>query len=271
MKSLSTFWIPSPDFKYTNFGDILTPFILNKFKINAIYDPINPKLYGIGSILHTIPDDYKGYIWTSGMMYNTKTINLLHDPIALRGKLTLKQFTTNDTTNTVLGDGGLILEQIYKPKIKHRYKLGIMPNYVDIVNMTDNPIQNFDIFNRPDVLFIDSRDYIETVVSNICSCDHIISSSLHGLVVADSYKINNGIFCSRETKIAIHHLQDAFKFRDYYSVFDINFDKNQTTYFNNNTTFEQCLSICKPFNKPNLGGLKYGLVQSIDKITSICE
>ena len=36
MKTISAFWIPSPDEKYTNFGDILTPYILNKFDIIVV-------------------------------------------------------------------------------------------------------------------------------------------------------------------------------------------------------------------------------------------
>ncbi len=273
MKTINTYYTPSPDMKYTNFGDILTPFILQFANINVKHDSINPLLYGIGSLLHMIPDNYTGYIWTSGMMYNTKFLNMKHNPIAVRGKLTLKQFR-NDISNTFLGDGGLLLETYYKPKLHStipRYKLGIMPNYVDIVNMNDNPIHNFNIFKNynPDILLIDPRNYIETVVQQLLLCDNILTSSLHGIITCDSYNINHGIFRSRETNLAIHQLQDAFKFRDYYSIYDINFEKNKTLYLDNNTTFEQCLSSCKPVNKPQLENIKYGLTKSIEQINSI--
>ena len=76
MKTIYAYWIPTPDSKYTNFGDILTPYILNKFNINAVYEKDTPQLYGIGSLLHMMPLDYKGHIWTSGMMYNTHRINI---------------------------------------------------------------------------------------------------------------------------------------------------------------------------------------------------
>jgi hypothetical protein len=111
---------------------------------------------------------------------------------------------------------------------------------------------------------IDPRNYIETVVNDIYSCENIITSSLHGLVVADSYGINNGCFKSRETNLAIHHMQDSFKFKDYYSVFDMDFNKNDLLLLNKNTTFEQCLSICKPVNKPNMENIKQGLIKSIE-------
>lgn len=266
------YWISNIENKYTNFGDILTPYILGKYGINVSYDNINPQVYGIGSLLHMCPDDYKGLIWSSGFMYNTKTLHLRHDPICVRGKLSRKQFI-NDTSNTSLGDGGLLLEKIYKPKVRGsiKYTLGIMPNYCDIVNMRDNPIEEFDIFKRPDVILIDPRNYIETVVNDIFSCENIITSSLHGLVVSDSYEIPNGCFKSRETSIAIHLMQDSFKFRDYYSNFDLTFNKERLLVLDKHTSFEECISICHPVNKPNLLNLKYNLEKSIDilKLKSI--
>ena len=45
MKSLTGYWISNVDNKYTNFGDILTPYIFSKFNINMIYDNINPQIY----------------------------------------------------------------------------------------------------------------------------------------------------------------------------------------------------------------------------------
>lgn len=270
MINITGYWISNVDNKYTNFGDILTPFILNKFGINVSYSNIKPQIYGIGSLLHMCPNDYSGYVWSSGYMYNTKRLHLLHDPICVRGNLSKKEFD-NDTSNTYVGDGGLLLEKIYKPKIRGniRYKLGIMPNYCDIVNMRDDPIEKFNVFNNPDVILIDPRNYIETVVNDIYSCDNIITSSLHGLVTSDSYGINNACFKSRETEIAIHHMQDSYKFRDYYSIFDKEFRKNDLLVLNKNTTYEQCLSICKPFNKPNLENIKDGLVRSVDEIKKI--
>jgi pyruvyltransferase len=265
MKTITGYWISNVDNKYTNFGDILSPYIFSKFGMNLVYEEKNPSIYGIGSLLHMCPNDYQGYVWSTGFMYNTKTLHLKNDPICVRGKLSKKQFI-NDTSNTHLGDGGLILEKIYEPKIRGsiKYTLGIMPNYCDIVNMRDDPIEKFDVFNNPDVIMIDPRNYIETVINDIYSCENIITSSLHGLVVADSYGINNGCFKSRETNIAIHHMQDSFKFKDYYSVFDMDFNKNDSLLLNKNTTFEQCLSICKPVNKPNMESIKQGLIKSIE-------
>jgi pyruvyltransferase len=270
MKNITAFYIPTPDYKYTNFGDILTPFILSKFGINVIYESNNPQLIGIGSLIHMLPKDTNAYLFGTGLMYPVEKYHFQKDPIAVRGNLTKAQFQ-NDMTNTAIGDGGLILENVYKPKKQlHRYKLGVFPNYVDIVNMRDDPIEEFKIFKQypNDVLLIDPRNYVETVLDQLCSCDNIITSSLHGAVASDSYEINYGIFESRETQIAIHRLQGSFKFRDYFSAFEQNFS-GPGIYLDKNTSVEKALSICRPVNKPTLNAIKLGLLKSIDKIKEI--
>ena len=203
-------------------------------------------------------------------MYPTHRLKLDRNPISVRGNLSRKQFD-NDTSNTAIGDGGLILDAIYRPKKPlHTFKLGIFPNYVDIVNMRDDPIEKFEIFkkNPEDVLLIDPRNYIETVLDDLYSCDNIITSSLHGAVVSDSYNKNYGIFSSWETQLAIHQLQGSFKFKDYFSAFDQPFE-NPALFLDRNTSIEQALSICRPVNKPNLESIKQGLIKSIERIREI--
>ena len=91
---------------------------------------------------------------------------------------------------------------------------------------------------------------------------------MHGNVFADSYGINNAVFQARETKLAIHQLQAGFKFRDYYSVFDQEFHRPHLD-LTNRTTIEEALSVCKPFNKPNLESTKQYLMKSIEKVKEI--
>ena len=268
MINLSGYWISNVDNKFTNYGDILTPYIFQKYDINLTHNTDNPQIYGIGSLLQMLDNNYKGYIWSTGFIFPTKFLNFEYNPICVRGKLSKNQFL-NDTTNTYIGDGGLILDIIYKSKVTKKYKLGIFPNYCDIINMTDDPIHNFEILKRDDVLFIDPRDYIETVINNVNSCENVISSSLHGIVTCDSYNINNGVFCSRETDLAIHVYQGSFKFKDYYSTFDTEFDSGNILYLDNNVSFEKCISICKQVNKPNLENIKDGIENSIEIIKNL--
>ena len=67
----------------------------------------------------------------------------------------------------------------------------------------------------------------------------------------------------------MHIRQGSFKFRDYYSVFDTNFNFENILYLDNDISFEKCVSICKQVNKPNLENIKDGIEKSIEIIKNL--
>jgi pyruvyltransferase len=95
----------------------------------------------------------------------------------------------------------------YKPSKKKKYKLGIIPHYVDKENVFFNKLKN-----NPDILIIDIEGGIKKVVDEICSCELIASSSLHGIIVADAYGIP-----STWIKFSDNVMGSGFKFRDYFA------------------------------------------------------
>ena len=101
------------------------------------------------------------------------------------------------------------------------------------------------------------------VIDKICSCENIISSSLHGLVISDSYNIPNCLFVSRESMLAIHHNQGAFKFKDYYSVFYQEHRANSDFYFNKNHTVQDCISRCSIVDKNVLSKIQDQLMAKL--------
>lgn len=111
----------------------------------------------------------------------------------------------------VYGDPALLLKEWYIPnKTSKRYKYGFIPHYVDLNEFNLKHYKRF-----TDCKVINVGDSIETVIADICSCDYIISSSLHGLVAAVSYGI----------PICWVHITDKierpfFKFHDFFLSVD---------------------------------------------------
>jgi pyruvyltransferase len=259
---------------FENFGDILNPFIFSFFGVKLICDCETPKLYAIGSIISTSKPgiDRNAIVWSSGSLFDKK-YSLARKPIAFRGKLTrnnLQTFTDEEKNTIPLGDGALILSKLYTPKpLERRWKLGIMPHYVDIVyNERDrNPLTGYPIFSNNEVVFIDVRKPVEDTIKLMNSCDNIIASCLHGLVVCDSYKIKHSLFSMNPSYGIMHDgAQQSFKFKDYYSAFDIDFKKPDFT-FDRNMTMDQCISYCKEVNKPQLENIQETLLKLLKNLT----
>lgn len=243
-------------FKLKNFGDIISPFILNNYEIPCQFSNINNSNFiGIGSILQLVPESYTGAVWTSGFISSQYKKNLNHAKIfTVRGKYTWNNLSCNNKSEITLGDGGLLIGcNDYTPNF-FKYKLGIFPHYVDIEECK----KNLPFLNRPDVILINPSSKIETVIEQVKSCQSILSSSLHGLIVADSYKIPNRQFkISTSNKI----LGGMFKYNDYYSVFGI--DAVTPLNLNNKTSFEQAYSSAQSFiNRPNFDSVIYNLEKS---------
>ena len=93
-----------------------------------------------------------------------------------------------------------------------RYAVGFVPHKFDY----DNPKIEFLLRSIPKSVLIDLREPPIETLNKIAECDTIVSSSLHGLVAADSLGIPN-----MRMKLSNHgfDFNVDFKFDDYYSVF----------------------------------------------------
>lgn len=88
----------------------------------------------------------------------------------------------------VYGDVALLLPRYYISTCKKKkYKLGLIPHILDLSHPIISEIRQ----TRADILIIDLGHYNKwtDVIDQICSCEMIASSSLHGLIVSDAYKI----------------------------------------------------------------------------------
>lgn len=198
-----------------NFGDCLNSYIVEKLSGKKIVMPKEDMTnYScVGSILqkkfhHSIE------IWGSGAMYkDRKVCNNITKIHAIRGKLS-RDIVLHQGIDCpeIYGDPGILLPLLYQPKTKDKkFSMGVISHYVDHDS-------EWVIYHRPcnsDIHLINILDDIEKVIDEINQCICIISSSLHGLIVADVYGIP-----SLWVEFSDQVRGEGFKFFDYMSGMD---------------------------------------------------
>lgn len=198
--------------KGTNFGDALNPILLNKLTNKKILW-VNRNYYNrnylmcIGSILQKANSNT--LVWGSGFISEDAVLSEKPKKIyAVRGPKTRnKLIDLGIDCPEVYGDPALLMPKFYFPLIKKKYKLGIIPHYVDANN------KNLEKFkNNNDVLILDIKmsNHLE-FIDLILSCEKIVSSSLHGIIIADAYNIPS-IWIEFSNKVK----GNGFKFLDYF-------------------------------------------------------
>ena len=119
-------------------------------------------------------------------------VNQLADIRAVRGPLSrMIAQASGAKAPAIYGDLGMLMPDLYDPsrsaeQSPGRYRLGIVPHYVDQLRAWEWHRNAKDVEG---VRLINVFDSVESVIDQIASCDRIISSSLHGLVFAHAYGI----------------------------------------------------------------------------------
>lgn len=239
-----------------NFGDYLSPLIVEAVSGRRVaYAPIaNADMIAIGTILAKEAKAKKFlmkrrlHVWGSGCGQDEERFDNRHYYNAVRGRETLRRIRQPVSSNVALGDPGLLAEMLIGRPAEKKYEIGFVPHYVDqglpiireILNL-GRRIRLIDVFAPP----------LE-VLKEIASCRHVISSSLHGLVVADAFAVPN-------IRVRLSSgVIDELKFDDYYSVFDI----PVPTPLTGTGVFDALASgdeIFEPYSRPNIDELKKSL------------
>lgn len=137
------------------------------------------------------------------------------NPIVLRGKKTLKILEKNKIkieNNVTLGDPGILVEDLIDSKnFKKKYEIGIIPHYVD----QSSKLLNY-FLEKQNIKIINIKSEPYQFLKEVSQCRAIISSSLHGLITADSLGIPN-----KWIKLSNNIFGNDFKFYDYYSNYDV--------------------------------------------------
>lgn len=197
-----------------NWGDALNPILIQNLSgkkpilSEEIINLKNQDVYSvIGSVLDIISNKNL-VVWGSGFISSSSRFKVKPRKIyAVRGPLT-RELIINQGIDCpkVYGDPALLYPLFYKPETKKKYKMGIIPHFADQNNQLINKFKN-----EPDILIINILSRINEVVDNICCCEMIASSSLHGIIAADAYKVP-----SIWVEFSGNVIGSGFKFYDYF-------------------------------------------------------
>jgi hypothetical protein len=186
-----------------NFGDTLTPALLERVAgIRATWtEARNAEIIVVGSILTMIPPLFRGTVLGAGKADNVRNVNLSQARVlALRGQLTADGVQA--TPGYALGDPGLLADMLLDERPEPIHDLGVVPHWQDRTLLK----------RYPNAFHIDPKRPALDVVRDIADCKRIVSSSLHGIIVADALELPR----RWETFMGVQG--GGFKFHDYASA-----------------------------------------------------
>lgn len=206
--------VPLTWFTYkSNFGDLLSPWLMKQMTgvDPVLADRSRPHYVMIGSITDKGSDH--SILWGTGT-YGTESkseVNGKAKYTAVRGPLTRAKLNAKwgfgIKVPEVYGDPAILVPLYYRPKVKVTHDYGV------VVRWSERKWA--EATYGPGVKLIDfARGDIEGVLDDMLSCKRIISSSLHGLIIADAYGIPNAWLASTTPR------GGEYKFIDYFASVD---------------------------------------------------
>ena len=183
-----------------NFGDMLGPAVATALVPKEMTASTPSRLLSIGSVLHFAQDG--DVVWGSGV--NGKVTGELVgarrlDVRAVRGPLTARALSDRGIeAPNVFGDPGLLAPALFGVTRAARPTIEVtsLPNLHDLPYWRDAP-----------GLLSPRRDFM-TVMTTIASSQLVVTSSLHGIVIADALGVP--VAPVRPTA------ESMFKYEDYY-------------------------------------------------------
>jgi pyruvyltransferase len=177
-----------------NVGDALTPWLIKRLGLHeAAWVPPSTDLkhYIVtGSVLNWATKH--SIVWGAGLASWKDEVNIQADIRAVRGPLSLMRLRSmgwNDSV-VVLGDPALLLPKlVIKDGRRHHGKLGIVPHYVDVARFADDNAER--ALSERNAVLIDPLLPVEEFCQQVAACSRVVSSSLHGLIIADAYGVPN--------------------------------------------------------------------------------
>jgi pyruvyltransferase len=214
IKPLKLHWSSSKP----NFGDWLSPALVAALSSREIQHahPADCDLIAIGSILdracHRRWFNRPTHVWGAGFIEEGAAMHSPHRYHAVRGWLTARRLRGVEVES--VGDPGLLVGKLLPDfaLIEKSARIGIIPHYKEWNGVAVRALAS----QLPGAVVVDTFLPTMEFLKAVATCEVVLSSSLHGLIVADAFGIPN----------AWIRLSDLirggdFKYQDYYSAFDL--------------------------------------------------
>ena len=200
----------------TNVGDCLTPYLIKKITGESPMYASGGADYEhyvfAGSMLNHV--NKHALVWGAGLASMVDGVNPEARIKAVRGPISrMRAINCGASCPKVYGDPGILLPKFYTPPKAKRYDWGVVPHYVD-------HLRAYSRFDRGE-LVIDPLQPVESFIDQIVSCERIISSSLHGIVIAHAYGIP-AVWVKMSDSIGG---DGSTKYRDYFESVGLDVEK----------------------------------------------
>ena len=218
-----------------NFGDALGILMPKLFGVNNgkcmpkryVFDWIYRRGTNLQMVGSTLGDVNENSILcgAGAISINQRIRNKPYKIISVRGPLTRELCIKQGIDcPPVYGDPAMLLPLFYNPRPSTyihtgSQKVGLIPHYVDKENGIVKQLAKNQEIHVIDILLSPNKFGKMSVenewkkwIDELCSCDCVISSSLHGLIIAEAYGIP-----TLWVKFSDEINGDDFKFYDYYA------------------------------------------------------
>lgn len=207
-----------------NWGDMISYLIIKYFSKSEKFSPAdlhwydpegvqpfkNGKILAIGSaMLFTKPNDL---VWGAGVIRANEVGANPKKVYAVRGPLTRTEMMKKGIeVPEIYGDPALLFPRIYDPSsvIRKKWKLGIIAHYIDYTDQ--NVVDRLNELERQGVRIINITAGAFHFIDELVSCEMVVSSTLHGLIMSDAYSVPNA-----RIKLTDKITGGDFKYNDYY-------------------------------------------------------
>jgi hypothetical protein len=207
-----------------------------------------------GSLLHRFHEWFlhpRIHVWGTGFIESQPTRKSRFHYHAVRGRHSAA--IVQHPALNALGDPGLLADVLW-PALRRtpkQHRVGLVPHYEDRANPRVRTLANA----LRSCTIIDVFDDVTDVLRQIAGCECVLSSSLHGLIVADAFGIPNAWI-----KLSEKIRGEDFKFHDYYSIYDL--DRTLHPLSPEEITPQEVSTIPDKYTRPGLDRIKGNLIRA---------